>query len=418
MTALVARRQHNLRTAGAIGAVSVLLTVLAIVIGVSALANSDAGRDVTGAGTPDRLRFPVTPTAAIAVLDGEDELVSIGVFVLHPDGIGGSLVVIPGRAEAVPGVLGDSTPVSLASQWAQGGQERFELHLEAVSAVSLDMVEMVPIADLPDLLNVGDLIAWELDPSLEADTLVALMESGILGGSVVPGLGRELNHQEFMALMTWEGPTDLIAAGVLARDLEKIRVSLWSALLGAMPVGAVPSQADQAGELAPVPGDLIEFLELLTAGGVGVRGLMVTRTSDPEVIALDRAEIVLIFGQIAPARLAAPNESSRFRVVAQFAPDQLSQIGQSQADLARDLISHLLFLDANVVSVQAVDPTSSEVRAPEVTVLQVADARQLTAMAEQWSRVFGDIKIEVAEVAIEGVDATIIIGTNYESFQK
>jgi hypothetical protein len=142
---------------------------------------------------------------------------------------------------------------------------------------------------------------------------------------------------------------------------------------------------------------------------------MVARTSDPDVVALDRAEILLVFGQIAPARLASPNESSRLRVVAQFAPDQLSQIGQSQADLARDLIVQLLFLDANVVSVQAGDPAPTGVRAPQVTLLQVSDARQLFAMTEQWSRVFGEIKIELAEVAIDGVDATIIIGTSYVS---
>ncbi len=418
MTALVARRQHNLRTAGAIGAVSVLFTVLAIVVGVSTLANSDAGRDVTGAGSPDRLRFPPTPTAAIAVLDADDAVVSVGVFVIHPDGIGGNLVVIPGRADVTPGLLGDQTPVSLAGQWAQGGQERFELHLEAVSAVSVDFVEMVAVSNLPELLDVGDLITWELGMGLEADTLIALVESGILGRSVVPGIARELSHQEFMELMSWKGPTDVTAAGVLARDLESIRVSLWASLVAAMPVRSLQPHAEQDGFVASVPGDLGEFLDRLSAGEVGVRGLRVERTSDPEVVALDRAEVVLVFGHLAPARLAAPNESSRFRVVAQFAPDQLAQIGHSQADLARDLIAQLLFLDANVVSVQATETVQSGVRAPEVTVFEVADAGLLSAMGEQWSRVFGEIKIQVAEVAIEGVDATIIIGTNYVTMRS
>lgn len=454
MTALAERRQHNLRAAGAIGAVSVLLTMLAIVVGASSLANSDAGRDVTGGASPDRLRFPATPTAAIGLLDHSDDLISVGMFVLRPEGFGGNLIVVPAQSDVTPGPFADVEPDSLANQWSQGGQDRFKLHLESVSAVSLDLVKVMPVADLPALFGVADPLRWALTDGLETDTLVALSDSEILGRSVLPGVERDLTHTEFAALMSWTGPDvrdangvgqaeadSLLTNGTVAHaDLEKIRISLWAALLAGMP--AVPDNpllavSGDAGDLddledledledvegveptfLPGPRDLAEFLSLFSAGEKGIRGLTVSATSDPAVVALDRAEVLMIFGQIAPARVAAPNESSRFRVVAHLDSAQQVEIGATNADLARDLIAQLLFLDANVLSVQANDPSQPGAEAPQVTVMEVADAASAEVMAQQWSRVFGEIEISVVEVAIEGVDATIIIGMNYVSLRS
>jgi hypothetical protein len=422
MTALSARRHRNFRTAGAIGAVSALLMVLSIVVGVSSLVNSDAGRDVTGGARPDRLRFPVTPTAAVGLLDGRNELLSVAMLVLRPEGVGGNLVVIPAQADVTPGFLADADPDSLANQWSQGGQERFELHVESVSAVSLDIVEMVEVTDVASVFNVADPFPWTLADDLESDTLVALSDSEILGRAVLPGVQRDLTHAEFAALMSWSHSDPDSEFDLSVEDLEAIRVSLWSALVQAMPVGeareSVASEEDSMGASSLMPGDLSEFLDRLSAGEIGVRGLRVSPTSDPAVVSLDRAEVLMVFAQIAPARVAAPNESSRFRVVARLDGQQQAEIGASNADLARDLIAQLLFLDANVVSVQANDAVPQGVVAPAVTVLEVADEAMAELMAEQWSRVFGQIEISLVEVAIEGVDATIIIGMNYETLRS
>ncbi len=418
MTALGVRRQHNLRTAGAIGAVSVLLMVLSIAVGVSSLVNSDAGRDVTGGTRPDRLRFPSTPTAAIGVLNERAELISVGMFVLRPEGLGGNLVVIPAQADVTPGILGDAPPDSLANQWSQGGQERFEIHLESVGAISLDFVEMVSVEDVPSMFGVADPFPWSLAEELEADTLVALFDSEIVGRSVLPGVLRDLSHAEFAALMSWSGSSSEDEPDVIIEDLEAVRISLWSALLRASPFGANLTQDAQVSTTAAAPTDFDDFLGRLGAGDIGVRGLSISPTSDSSVVALDRAEVLMVFAQIAPARVAAPNESSRFRVVARFTTSELDESGATNADLARDLIARLLFLDANVVSVQANDPALPGGEAPAVTVLEVADAATAELMAEQWSRAFGQIEISVVKVAIEGVDATIIIGKNYETMRS
>jgi hypothetical protein len=412
MTALVARRQKNLRTAGAIGAVCALFMVLSIVVGVSTLANSDAGRDVTGGVSPDRYRLPATATAAIGLVDDDGGLVSVAVLVLRPDGEGGNVVVIPATADVTPGLSVDVTPESLSMQLRSGGRERFELHLEALSAVSLDHVEVIPTSEVLDLLEAVAPLRWTLPEGLSTETLVALVESEVLGRSILPGMERELTDVELVAAMSWSGPQQPSDTFLADRDLHLIQVSLWTALLSGLGGRSVEIPLDEQ-ETPVAPLDLNEFLMRLGAGVVGVRGLVVQPTTDPAVVALDRAEVLLVFGQIAPSRVAAPNESSRFRVVASLTGEQQSVFGASNADLARDLIAQLLFLDANIVSVQASDPVPNGVQAPVVTVVEVADAALGAVLAEQWARVFGDFEIKVVEVAIEGVDATIIIGMNY-----
>jgi hypothetical protein len=412
MTALLARRQKNLRTAGAIGAVSALLMVLSIVVGVSTLANSDAGRDVTGGVSPDRYRLPATPTASIGLVDGDGGLVSVAVLVLRPEGVGGNVVVIPAAADVTPGLTADIAPESLSMQLANGGSERFELHLEALSAVSIDHVELIPTTQVMTMLGVTAPLRWTLPEGLDTDTLVALVESEVIGRSILPGVERELSEVELVDLMTWSGPQEPSELPLADADLHLIQASLWRAMFSGRVDRPVEVPLNEQ-ELPIPPADLSEFLQRLGGREVGVRGLVLQPTRDAAVVALDRAEVLLVFGQIAPSRVAAPNESSRFRVVASLTGEQQAELGGSNADLARDLIAQLLFLDANVVSVRADAEAPSGVQAPAVTVVEVADAALGAVLAEQWARVFGEFEIKVVEVAIEGVDATIIIGMNF-----
>jgi hypothetical protein len=215
-----------------------------------------------------------------------------------------------------------------------------------------------------------------------------------------------------VAGLNWSGPQGSSEIPLADPDLHLLQVSLWQAIVTAL--GDRPENLPLSDTQTPsAPVDFNEFLGRLGASEVGVRGLVVQPTRDVAVVAIDRAEVLLVFGQIAPSRVAAPNESSRFRVVAALTSDQLAVLGGSNADLARDLIAQLLFLDANVVSVQASSSVSSSGQAPPVTVIEVADAALGAVLAEQWARVFGEFEIKVVEVAIEGVDATIIIGMNY-----
>lgn len=428
MTALGWRRQHNLRMAGAIGAVAALFMGLAIAVGVSALANSDAGRDVTGGAVPDRVRLPLTYTAAVALLDERSELISVAVMVLRPEGEGGSLVVLPVDAildiettidvpdlESVGGeVSGAQGVVTPAEAWRNGDLDALAARVEALTSISLDLMEVVHGAeikrDLTEVLAVDTPLRWMPPEGINTATLVALVDSDIIGPSVLPGVARDISATAALALVAWNPPDPTERAGV--------QVSVWRALIEAgQPSGETGASA---------PRDLQEFLGALRSGPIGVRGLRTAARStsqedlDPgrarEV--LDRAEVLLVFGQIAPARLGAPNPSSRFRVVASFDASQLAAlpsdaVGRTNAALAHRVITDLIFLDGNVISVLASDPAREEVRAPAITRVEVADVALRATLAEQWSRVFGEFEVVVADIPIDGVDATIVLGVSF-----
>ena len=66
----------------------------------------------------------------------------------------------------------------------------------------------------------------------------------------------------------------------------------------------------------------------------------------------------MIFGHIAPSKVAAPNPGYNFRVVSPFTDDQLAD-GATRLDVAYTATEALLGVDANVISV---DTSAGEAR--------------------------------------------------------
>ena len=67
-----------------------------------------------------------------------------------------------------------------------------------------------------------------------------------------------------------------------------------------------------------------------------------------DVVELDPVELTLVFGQIAPAAVAAPNAGLTFRVVSSFSDEQLAASGRTNTDVAYAAIAALQFVGANV----------------------------------------------------------------------
>ena len=123
-------------------------------------------------------------------------------------------------------------------------------------------------------------------------------------------------------------------------------------------------------------------------------------------MALDRPEVLVIFGHVAPSKVAAPNPGYNFRVVSSFADDQLAG-GATRLDVAYTATEALLGVDANVISV---DTSAGEAEAS--TVIEVSD-ESLAAAAGTLSEVFGPVEVRVADPRIAGVDVVATLGTSY-----
>jgi hypothetical protein len=126
-----------------------------------------------------------------------------------------------------------------------------------------------------------------------------------------------------------------------------------------------------------------------------------------DAVALDRPEVLVLFGHVAPRKVAAPNPGYNFRVVSSFADDQLN--GPTRLDVAYTATEALLGEDANVISV---DTSAGEAASP--TVIEVSD-ENLAEAAATLSEVFGPVEVRVADRTIAGVDVVATLGTEYLS---
>jgi hypothetical protein len=196
--------------------------------------------------------------------------------------------------------------------------------------------------------------------------------------------------------------------------LEPLRLSMWTAVaerVGAGIGSALPVGPDVS---VPTPPDLDGFLERLYAGPVAARGVLFSSPAadaNPrgvDVVVPDRAELLLVFGQIAPARVAAPNPSLTFRIETSFTAEDLESIGANSADVAYGAIKRLLFVQANVVSVV----TRSE-EVPEITQAFVADRSRISVVEENYPLVFGELEVHAATERIAGVDVVVVLGRSY-----
>lgn len=396
MTASNERRRRSTIVAAVLAAIAIALTAGITAVGASTLVNSRAGRDASADRLPS-VRLPVTPTALVAVVTDDGDLTTMAAMVLDPSGVGGSLVPLPATADATLD-LGDER-LPLDETYELEGVESFLNSVEVMTAMSFDVVEVVTADRLAEI--VGRLGAVEVDlpvPLLDDDAPEPVVDAG---PSVL-------------------GPDEVAAALVAStstlpgRELDPARFAVWAAI--ADRVGAGTGQVGRVGGGAPVPtpADLDEFLDRLFSGRVGYRDLVARVPSSDrnprsvDVVVLDRAEVLLVFSQIAPARVATPNESFTFRIEVGFGDDDLAPLGINNADVARDVINRLLFARANVVSVV----TDGE-EVPDVSRATVVDPSLIDRVEDGWTELLGAIEVRPAEFQIVGVDATIVVGRSY-----
>jgi hypothetical protein len=216
-----------------------------------------------------------------------------------------------------------------------------------------------------------------------------------------------MSPDEIAAVLSAADPT------VPAADRYPVDVAIWRAIAEVVGDGlASPLAAPFDTTAGQETGS--EVPSLLTSGPMAIQPLrstpIVSLDRNPrgvDAVALDRPEVLVLFGHVAPRKVAAPNPGYNFRVVSSYADDQLD--GPTRLDVAYTATEALLGVDANVISV---DTSAGEAAAP--TVIEVSD-ESLAAAAATLSEVFGPVEVRVADRTIAGVDVVATLGTEYLS---
>ena len=412
---MTAIRQRRTR-ATVLGLVSAVVALIAVVglsiVGFETLADSTAGRQAYEDDQPVvAQRLPFTSTALIGVADEDGRLTSLVAGVLESDGTGGSIVQIPVSADPSSGNSATVAPIDAILEIA--GPIAFREAAERLTGLSFDVIEIADQQRFAQLITpLGDM---EVNlPGVVLDTSSA--ETWDLGPQPVtaPAAAR---------LVTALDPS------LPAWGYEPVRTAVWEAIVERVGAGIGSASPVPVDTDLPVPSSADEFVDRLFAGSVQFRALQHRPVDDdaveerfdppyrdafgPEsvdaVVFLDRAEMLMVFGGIAPARLGAPLDAPIFRIVNGLTDEDTAAIGRSPADLTKTVVNVLMFTKTNIVSV--VD--RAEAPAPAVTQVRVSDASLLDSFEAIYEPHFGELEVSIAEVAIDGIDAEIVLGRSF-----
>lgn len=409
MTAIRSRRRRN--TVAALTSALVALGLVAVlsVVGVRTLADSTAGRQAEGQTTDIATqRLPFTSTALMGMVDDDGQLTSVIVMALEPDGVGGTMVSLAATADANGGGGGELAP--LDAVLSVDGPDAFADATGALSGLSFDVIELVDRERLAALL----------DPlgTFDVDLPTSLRDASS---------GREWEGGD-ATLTAFGAATVVTATDPEIEDwyFEPDRAAVWRSAAAANGDGT--GDVDPVGSDLdlPVPSTLDEFVGRLFSGEVTYRALGLTPLDadqiDDElpdqyrglrgsgsvdgVVAHDRAEVLMVMGGIAPSRMGAPFSAPTFRIVSDFDDDELADEGFTSADVLLEAVRRVMFVQANVVSVADLGDSS----VPDVTRMVVSDPTLLDDVEDEYGEVFGDTVVELAEVAIDGIDVEVTLG--------
>jgi hypothetical protein len=391
VTALPGRRRRStLIAAGAAVAASAAAVGLGV-LGAVTLYNSTEGADAAS-GRPE-LVFPATPTGLVAAVDDDGQLASMAALVVQPGGTGGSIVPVPVSADASGGKGDERLPI--AETVSLAGTDSVQAEAEALLGVSLDVVEVVDAERLTEIL--------EPFGPLEVDVPADVTDAD---GDIVAAAGAQaLEPADAAAVLTARDPE------VPAVEQYAAAEAVWSAVATAIGDGIGTESSAPIVERGTLDGILAD----LAAGPVGARGLRSRPPDDDtnprrvDAALLDPAELALVFGQVAPGKMAAPNPALSVRIESTFSDEELEATGMTNTDVAYSAASQILFVGGNVLSV---DTVPGDEPAGESTVIEVADD-SLIAGTDGAELLFGPTDVRVGDTRIAGVDATIRLGTDY-----
>jgi hypothetical protein len=397
----VSRHRRRMTTTRALVATLACVAVAAGLgaAGYAAIANTTDGQ-VVGGGTPE-VTFPATPTATVAIVDDSGSLSSVAVLAARPAdddgaaGSGGTVVPIPISADSSGGFGAERTPLNETVDLF--GPETLDDEVPLLLGVGIDDLIVLDEEELADWLTpVG---------AIEVDLPAPVSNAA---GVQIAAAGRQtMSPDEIAAVLSAADPT------VPSADRYPVDVAIWRAIAAVVGDGLATPLASPVDTIAGQASGS-DVPSLVTSGPMAVQPLRATpivsldrNRRGVDAVSLDRPEVLVIFGHIAPSKVAAPNPGYNFRVVSSYADGQLD--GPTRLDVAYTATEALLGENANVISV---DTSTGEAASP--TVIEVSD-ENLAAAAATLSDVFGPVEVRVAERRIAGVDVVATLGTDYLS---
>ena len=374
-----------------------VLTMIAlpsgVVIGAQQLLNASGGNNVADSGAS--IQIPVTPTAMLGVVNSRNELASLALVAITPEGAGGTIVSVPVGAAA--DVAAGEAPRRIADSYAAGGTAALRTDVENLLNVTIDVFEVMNAEQL------GTAIAavGSQPVSLQA----AVNDTGADGKPkvVAPAGASTLTAAQIASALA-----SIDAARAESARLPQVK-SLWTAVArgGVARLGATDPTDTTVATTTTEPATVSGFLTQLLEGSVDVWQFAATLLTDArsnptnaDMYSLDGGEVLLVMASVSPSCLRLMNDALAVMVDVPF----------GNTTYAREAVTRLAFMGANVVLVRETTD------APIERTVGYFDATAVRDEATSYSDLLGAIEFKAATETVEGVNLRLVLGNDFLAF--
>jgi hypothetical protein len=419
MTAIPSRQRKRLVGALISGLAAAFVLPIGVIAGGNALLGSSGGRSVDAS---QQLKIPSTPMALLATVNDANALTTLTLFVLAPEGVGGTIISLPANTRVE--IVGAEAPRTLADSYTQGGLAALTIDAEGVLDVTFTSVGALGIAETAVLLSTVPTIRVDFDkpvvntqivaPDPNATTTTVKKRPKVSTTTAPPApltADAELFAAGEMDLAPDQAAAVLVAKRAGEPEIDRLArtKSLWVGVAAAVGGGVAidPAVVTETTIAGSAPSDIAAFVRYVFAGPIQVWQLTavpLAAADNPtasDIYMLDRAEVLLLMASVAPSSLSGGDSGFSVQVDSPF----------NDISISHAIVERLLYLGIGVALVR-------EVAGPpnQQTSFNYLDKASIEGSQASLESVLGALKYSNMSRSVEGISAQIILGQDFADF--
>ena len=394
MTAIPARRRRRMIAAMVASGLSIIALPGGLFIGTNSLLHASGGNSIDSRGTVD---IPSSVVEMLAVINSRNEVASLALIAVTPEGKGGTIVSIP--VGSMADVAKTEQPHRIADSYTTGGLQALKTDVENLMNITVDFADDMTADELTAVLtSVGTQPVVLQQPVTDSGvdgTATVVLEAG--SSTATPGL---------------------LAAGLASSQTgtpESARLpqikALWNSIARAGVATPAVGTGGSTSSISPLDASVFTstnaFVQALLLGEIDVWQFSSTLFTDPvrnpnkvDLYGLDGGEVLMVMASVVPSALTVTSANVAVMVDIPFA----------SAVVAKEVVTRLAFLGANVVLIR-----QSPDLAAERTTVYYNDSIAKTE-AEAYPTLLGPLEFTESKDVISGVNLRIVLGNDFVAF--
>lgn len=394
MTAIPARRRRRMIAAMVTSGLSIIALPGGLFLGTNSLLRASGGNSIDSRGTVD---IPSSVVELLAVINSRNEVASLALLAVTPEGKGGTIVSIP--VGAMADIAKTEQPRRIADSYITGGLQALKTDVENLMNITVDFSDDMTATEFSAVLSsVGAQPVVLQQPVSDTGidgTAVVVLEAG--SSTVTP---------------------KLLAAGLASSETgtpESARLPQVKALWNSIARAGVATPTDEVvgttSSVVPLDASVFTstaaFVNALLLGEIDVWQFSSVLFSDAvrnpnnaDLYGLDSGEVLMVMASVVPSALTVTSSNVAVMVDIPFA----------SAVVAKEVVIRLAFLGANVVLIRQTPDLATE-----RTTVYYNDSIAKTE-AEAYPTLLGPLEFAESKDVISGVNLRIVLGNDFVAF--